>query len=114
MPPTLRLGYAESEPAGCLSTRDVWVLQQASKAGRSLFNRIYNVITPIGFDPGKSSRNVLERGSGFERVADMDFAAAIAVEDTRQDYGERRVRVFGHIDGQLHVAVITPAGTRFA
>jgi uncharacterized protein len=64
----------------------------------------------IEFDPAKSAKNLRERGVGFERFADMDLDTAINVEDTRQEYGERRLRVLGHIDGQLHAAVITPRG----
>ena len=62
------------------------------------------------FDPEKSARNERERGIAFERIADMDFETAIAIEDTRKDYGERRLRVLGTIDGKLHAAVITPRG----
>ena len=60
------------------------------------------------FDPEKSARNERERGITFERIVDMDFEKAIAIEDTRKDYGERRLRVLGTIDGKLHAAVITP------
>ena len=40
----------------------------------------------------------------------MEFETAISLEDTRKDYGERRLRVLGTIDGELHAAVITPRG----
>ena len=66
----------------------------------------------IEFDPEKSAKNVRERGVGFERFADMEFETAISVEDTRKDYGERRMRVLGGIDGELHAAVITPRGEK--
>jgi uncharacterized DUF497 family protein len=62
------------------------------------------------FDPAKSAKNRRNRGIGFERFAEMDMDTAIAVEDTRRDYGERRLRVLGYIDGKLHAAVITPRG----
>jgi hypothetical protein len=42
----------------------------------------------------------------------MDLDAALMVDDTRRDYGERRIRLFGRIDGQLHAAVITPRGEK--
>lgn len=42
----------------------------------------------------------------------MDFDTAITVNDTRRDYGERRMRVLGIIDGRLHAAVITPRGEK--
>jgi uncharacterized DUF497 family protein len=46
----------------------------------------------------------------FERVADLDWETAVAREDTRKDYGERRVLVMARLDGRLHVAVVTRRG----
>ena len=40
----------------------------------------------------------------------MDLDTAVSVEDTRKDYGERRLRVLGRIESQLHAAVITARG----
>jgi uncharacterized DUF497 family protein len=83
------------------------------KSLAALFNRMYDkTSSSIEFDPEKSSKNLRERGIWFERFADVELDTAIVVEDARQDYGERRIRVFGHIGGQLHVAVITPRGDR--
>jgi uncharacterized DUF497 family protein len=42
----------------------------------------------------------------------MELETAVTVEDARTDYGERWVRLFGSIDGRLHVAVITYRGDR--
>ena len=67
-------------------------------------------MTFVEFDPAKSAKNRRERGIGFERFAAMDLDTAISVEDTRKDYGERRLRVLGRIEGQLHAAVITARG----
>jgi uncharacterized DUF497 family protein len=53
---------------------------------------------------------IRQRGISFERVADMDLDTALSGEDTRADYGERRIRIFGFIDGRLHAAVITARG----
>jgi uncharacterized protein len=64
----------------------------------------------ITFDPTKNARNIETRGLSFERVAEFDWNAALLVEDTRRDYGEKRVRVFGFLDGRLHIAVVTPRG----
>ena len=64
----------------------------------------------IEFDSAKSAKNQRERGIGFERFADMDLETAISLDDTRTDYGERRLRVLGTIDGKLHAAVVTPRG----
>jgi uncharacterized protein len=66
----------------------------------------------LEFDEAKNLRNIRERGISFERFADMDLETAVTVEDARTDYGERRVRLFGYIDGRLHVAVITYRGDK--
>jgi uncharacterized DUF497 family protein len=65
------------------------------------------IIMQITYDPGKNERNVAERGLAFELVADLDWETAIAVEDTRLDYGERRFRVLALLGDRLHAAVIT-------
>lgn len=64
----------------------------------------------ITFDPPRNARNIAERGLPFERVADLEWATALAVEDKRHDYGETRLRVFGLLGQRLHVAVITIRG----
>jgi uncharacterized protein len=64
----------------------------------------------ITFDPAKNDRNITERGLCCERVAELDWLTAIAVEDTRRDYGERRVRVLALLDGRLHAVVVTYRG----
>jgi uncharacterized DUF497 family protein len=66
----------------------------------------------LEFDPAKNARNIRERGISFERFADIDFGAAVTLEDRRKSYGEQRLRVLAHIDGRLHAAVITPRGER--
>jgi uncharacterized DUF497 family protein len=64
----------------------------------------------ITFDPVNNARNVAERGLPFERVADMEWEAAVSAEDVRRDYGEKRLRVLARLDGRLHVAIITVRG----
>jgi uncharacterized DUF497 family protein len=41
-------------------------------------------------------------GLSFERAVDFDFDTAIYVEDDRKDYGEKRIRSLGMLDGRLH------------
>ncbi|MDE3176655.1 MAG: BrnT family toxin [Pseudomonadota bacterium] len=64
----------------------------------------------ITFDRAKNARNIEERGLPFERGAEFDWETALAEEDDRKDYGERRARVFGLLGRRLHVAVITMRG----
>ncbi|PPQ31325.1 BrnT family toxin [Rhodopila globiformis] len=61
----------------------------------------------ITFDPAKNARNILERDLPFDLVANLDWDTAIAREDRRRDYGERRMQVLGLIGVRLHVAVVT-------
>ena len=66
----------------------------------------------LEFDPAKNARNIRERGISFERFADMDLETASVVDDTRVDYGERRVTIVGNIDDRLHVAIVTYRGDK--
>ena len=61
----------------------------------------------ITYDAAKNDRNVAERGLAFDLVADLDWETALAEEDTRRAYGERRIRVLALLGGRLHAAVIT-------
>jgi uncharacterized protein len=61
----------------------------------------------ITFDPVKNARNIAERSLPFDRVAGLDWETAVAVEDDRRDYGERRLRVMALLGRRLHVTVIT-------
>src|SRR5208283_3827983 len=47
----------------------------------------------VTFDPAQNARTIAERALSFERVMDFDWETAVAVEDDRKDYGERRLRV---------------------
>jgi uncharacterized DUF497 family protein len=64
----------------------------------------------ITFDPFKNDRNIVERGLAFELVAALEWENAVSVEDTRKDYGERRLRVLAYLGNRLHVAVVTMRG----
>jgi uncharacterized DUF497 family protein len=56
----------------------------------------------IDFDPVKNERNIRERGLSFERAAEFEFETAAQFEDTRRDYGERRLVALGYVDERLH------------
>ncbi|MAP09625.1 MAG: hypothetical protein CMM00_12760 [Rhodopirellula sp.] len=61
----------------------------------------------ITFDSAKNERNIAERGLSFDLVADLEWDTALAEEDTRREYGERRLRVLALLGDRLHAAVIT-------
>ena len=61
----------------------------------------------ITFDAAKSAKNLAERNLSFERVAEPDWETAIAEEDRRFNYGERRFQVTGTLDGRPHAVVVT-------
>jgi uncharacterized DUF497 family protein len=61
----------------------------------------------ITFDPAKNAANIEKRRLSFELVVDLDWETAIAREDCRRDYGERRMLVMAFLGTRLHVAVVT-------
>lgn len=64
------------------------------------------------WDEEKNRRNQSERGLSFED-AEVVFAGPCATfEDTRRDYGEKRMITFGLLDGRLVVIAHTPRGGR--
>ena len=62
----------------------------------------------VEFDPVKNLRNIQTRGLSFDLARSLDWETAVALEDTRRNYGERRFRVLGAINGPLYAVVITP------
>ena len=62
----------------------------------------------INFDPNKNAANIRERQLSFDEVSKMEWSSAVILEVVRKDYGERRFRVFGYIDGRLYAVVFTP------
>lgn len=65
---------------------------------------------PIVFDPAKNQRNIAERALSFELVAEFDWSTVQVIEDTRRDYGETRLQLWGRIGDRRHIAVVTPRG----
>ena len=59
------------------------------------------------WDNDKNLRNMRERGIDFALVEDFEWQNASIGEDTRRNYGERRFRAMGPIDGRLHVLIYT-------
>ena len=65
----------------------------------------------ISFDPAKNARNVAERGLSFELVRDFDFETALFTVDTRNDYGETRLRALGLLERRVHALVFVEAAS---
>ena len=64
----------------------------------------------IEFDPAKRAITLIHRGLDFARCTEVFAGPHLQLEDTRQDYGERRFIVFGFLDGREVVIVWTPRG----
>jgi uncharacterized protein len=65
----------------------------------------------IGYDPGKSARNLAERGLPFSLAERFGWETALVAADERREYGEDRYQALGLIDGRLHALVFTPRGS---
>jgi uncharacterized protein len=50
------------------------------------------------WDPTKSDRNLVRRGFDFEFATQVFLGTYVEFDDTRQDYGERRVVALGLAD----------------
>ena len=64
----------------------------------------------ITFDPKKRAATLAERGLDFEDAALVFAGATFEAEDTRRNYGERRIVCFGVLQGRIVVVGYTPRG----
>lgn len=55
----------------------------------------------ISYDPAKREKTLAERGLDFEDAAVVFRGLTVEFEDTRKEYGERRVLCFGLLAGRL-------------
>lgn len=62
----------------------------------------------ITFDPGKRDWTFKNRGLAFEDAAIVFAGPVLTVEDTREDYGERRFQTVGFLEGRMVMVVWTP------
>ncbi len=60
------------------------------------------------WDQAKSDKNLVERGFDFEYARRIFGGDIIELDDTRRDYGERRVIAIGKVDEEVYVIVYTP------
>ncbi len=64
----------------------------------------------ITYDPAKREHTLAERGLDFEDGVIVFEGITVEVDDTRKDYGERRVICFGQLAGRIVVIGYTPRG----
>jgi uncharacterized DUF497 family protein len=64
----------------------------------------------LTFDPAKREKTLSERGLDFEDAWLVFEGATIEVDDTRKNYGERRVICYGLLAGRMVVVGYTPRG----
>ena len=85
-----------------------WSAKQRRTIGQEIF--FVGTINPVRviYDKAKSQRNEEERGLPFAMAENFDWSSALIVEDTREDYRERRYQALGYMDEHLHMLVFTP------
>ena len=64
----------------------------------------------FSWDRRKSEANFSDRGFDFEFASSIFSGPTLEREDTRQDYGERRMIAMGSADGIVLVVVYTDRG----
>lgn len=64
----------------------------------------------ITFDPAKRDKTLAERGLDFGDAAQVFSGTTVEIEDTRRDYGERRIICYGLLVGRVVVVGYTPRG----
>lgn len=64
----------------------------------------------ITFDPVKRDNALADRGLDFLDAEIIFEGVTLEVEDTRKDYGERRIICYGLLAGRMVVVGYTPRG----
>ena len=64
----------------------------------------------ISFDPVKRARTLTERGLDFADAALIFAGVTVEIEDTRKNYGEKRIICYGLLAGRVVVVGYTPRG----
>lgn len=65
----------------------------------------------ISYDPAKRAKTLAERGLDFEDAIATFRGLTVEIEDTRKNYGERRILCFGLLAGRLVLIGYTPRGS---
>ena len=64
----------------------------------------------VTFDPVKRARTLSERGLDFADAPLIFAGVTVEIEDTRKNYGEKRVICYGLLAGRVVVVGYTPRG----
>ncbi len=64
----------------------------------------------ITFDPVKRAKTLAERGLDFADAALILAGVTVEVEDSRRNYGEKRIICYGLLAGRIVVVGYTPRG----
>jgi uncharacterized DUF497 family protein len=64
----------------------------------------------VTFDPAKRAKTLAERGLDFEDAAIVFQGTTVEIEDTRRNYGEKRIVCYGLLSGRLVVIGYTARG----
>ncbi|MBB1076457.1 BrnT family toxin [Rhodoferax sp. 4810] len=64
----------------------------------------------ITFDLAKRNKTFEDRGLAFEDAGLVFAGVTLEVEDTRENYGEKRVICYGWLQGRMVVVGYTPRG----
>lgn len=67
-------------------------------------------VDPFEWDDAKSERNFRERGIDFEYACRVFEGDVLERDDTRRNYGERRLIAVGEVDGETLTVVYTWRG----
>jgi len=62
----------------------------------------------IEFDDAKDAANIAKHGVSLARAVDLEILKF--VENSREEDGERRFRLYGRLDGVAHCCVVTLRG----
>ena len=64
----------------------------------------------VSCDSSKREKTLAERGLDFEDALFVFDGPTLELEDTREDYGEKRIICFGLLAGRMVVVGYTPRG----
>jgi uncharacterized protein len=63
------------------------------------------------FDPAKDAANIAKHGISLARAFEFELGPAVVVTDLRFDYGEKRYRAYGYLEGLAYCLSFTLRGT---